>query len=86
MAKVCFAPFFAIRYAGEETKEFSHSLARPKPILETGDVVIVDKKTAFNLVEKGFGEFESVNSIEIAEAEAKELAEAEAKTKKTQKK
>jgi hypothetical protein len=66
MAKVHFAPNSAIRYVGAETKEFTNSLARPKPVLEYGDIIIVDRRTAFNLVNKGFGEYEDVEAIEIA--------------------
>lgn len=69
MGKVCFQPYYAIKYIKDEPKEFVHSLARPKPVLEKGDVVIVDKRTAFNLVQKGFGEFEMVDSIEIASSD-----------------
>lgn len=65
MAKVLFAPFYAVKYIGSETKEFTSSLARPRPSISTGDIVIVDKRTAFNLVEKGFGDFEMVSNIEL---------------------
>jgi hypothetical protein len=84
MAKVHFAPNSAIRYIGTETKEFTTSLARPKPLLKKGDIVIVDRRTAFNLVHKGFGEYENVEAIgfskdAVAHAEyAKELEEANA--------
>lgn len=65
MAKVHFAPHSAIKYLGSKTKVFHTSLARPKPKLVKGDIVIVDKKTAFNLVRKGFEEFAYVESIEF---------------------
>jgi len=65
MAKVHFAPNSAIKYVGAKSKEFVTSLARPKPRLKKGDIVIVDKKTAFNLVTKGFGDFENVEAIEF---------------------
>lgn len=69
MAKVHFAPYSAIRYVGGKSKEFVTSLARPKPMLKKGDIVIVDKKTAFNLVNKGFGEFVYAESIEFTKAD-----------------
>ena len=56
MAKVHFAPYCAIVYVGSKTKELSTSLARPKPIIKRGDIVIVDKKDAHNFVNKGFGQ------------------------------
>lgn len=65
MAKVHFAPYSAIRYVGSKTKELSTSLARPKPMLKRGDIIIVDKKSAHNFVNKGFGEFEFVENIEF---------------------
>lgn len=71
MATVYFAPNRAIRYIGSRAKEFHTSLARPKPRLKKGDIVIVDKKTSFNLVNKGFGEYEDVDSIEFVKADVK---------------
>ncbi len=71
MAKVYFAPNRAIKYIGSRVKEFHTSLARPKPKLKKGDIVIVDRKTAFNLVHKGFDEFEAVDSIEFVKADTK---------------
>jgi len=68
MKKVHFSPLCAIRYVGDEPKEFSASLARPKPVLEYGDIVILDKRTAYNLV-KGLGQYESVEAIEIPDAD-----------------
>ena len=65
MAKVHFAPNVAIEYIGSKHKEFHTSLARPKPKLVKGDIVIVDKRTAFNLVHKGFEEFVYVEDIEF---------------------
>lgn len=70
MAKVHFAPSVAIRYVGAKQKEFAHSLARPKPVLKRGDIVIVDKKTAFNLVQKGYDQFVNVDEIEFVKANA----------------
>lgn len=78
MSKVHFAPNSAIRYIGKERQEFSTSLARPKPILEHGDIVIVDKRTAFNLTHKGFGEFEMVEEIDFSQAKA-EIVTSESK-------
>ncbi len=69
MAKVHFAPMYAVRYVGTKTKEFSTSLARPKPTLNTGDILIVDKRQAFILTKKGFGDFEQVENIEALEFE-----------------
>ena len=71
MAKVHFAPSVAIRYVGAKQKEFTHSLARPKPMIKRGDIIIVDKKTAFNLVQKGYEEFVNVKTIEFIKADAK---------------
>lgn len=65
MAQVHFAPYSAIKYVGTKAKEFPTSLARPKPMLKKGDIVIVDKRSAFNLVNKGFGEFTNVELIEF---------------------
>ena len=65
MAKVHFAPYSAVKYVGSKAKELSTSLARPKPILKKGDIVIVEKKDAFNLVTKGYGDFVFVDVIEF---------------------
>ena len=66
MATINFAPYKAVKYVGKKAKGFSHSLARPKPTLKNGDIVIVDKKTAHTLVNKGFEEFKDVESISFA--------------------
>jgi len=71
MAKVHFSPQAAIKYVGYKSKEFTASLARPKPTLKKGDIVIVDKRTSFNLVNKGFGEFVVVEDIEFVKADVK---------------
>jgi len=71
MAKVHFAPSRAIKYVGSKAKEFTASLARPKPTLKKGDIVIVDKRTAFNLVTKGFGEFVEVEDIEFVKSDVR---------------
>jgi len=65
MAKVHFAPNCIVKYIGENPKEFTHSLARPRPILSKGDLVVVDKRTCFNLTVKGFGEFEEIKELSI---------------------
>jgi len=70
MAKVFFAPMCAIRYVGAKSREFTHSLARPKPTIKKGDILIVDKTTAFNLTVKGYGEYESVDTIEFVKGDA----------------
>ena len=82
MAKVHFAPFNAIKYVGSKAQVFHTSLARPKPTLKKGDIIIVDKVTAFNLVNKGFGEFVKVEEIEFATAKRLEELELENKTLK----
>ena len=69
MAKVHFAPSCAIKYVGSKAKVFNTSVARPKPVLKKGDIVIVDKKTAFNLTTKGFGEFVMVEKINFNKAD-----------------
>jgi hypothetical protein len=74
MAKVYYEPYKAIKYVGTKAKAFNTSLARPKPTLKKGDIVIVDKVTAFNLVKKGFGDFVSVDAIEFVKSD-KESAE-----------
>ncbi|MDQ7044726.1 MAG: hypothetical protein Q9M40_07065 [Sulfurimonas sp.] len=71
MAKVHFAPNCAIKYVGSKAKVFNTSVARPKPTLKKGDIIIVDKKTAFNLVTKGFGEFVNVDEISYTKADTK---------------
>ena len=71
MAKVYFGPYRAIKYIGSKAKDLHTSLARPKPRLKKGDIVIVDRKTAFNLAHKGFGEFEDVDSIEFVKTDVK---------------
>lgn len=78
MAKVHFEPMCAVKYVGAKAKDFNTSLARPKPRLKKGDIVIVDKKTSFNLIQKGFGEFVEVKSISFtkADAEAQEMEDA----------
>lgn len=70
MAKVHFAPYSAIKYIGSKAKDFNTSLARPKPTLKKGDIVIVEKKDAFNLVSKGFGEFVAVDDIEFTKKDS----------------
>ena len=82
MAKVYFAPNKAIKYVGSKSKEFTSSLARPKPVLKKGDIVIVDKKTCFNLVTKGFKEFVEVEDIEFVKSDVKTLAEIKSLTEK----
>jgi hypothetical protein len=82
MAKVHFAPFSAIKYIGSKAKVFNTSLARPKPTLKRGDIVIVDKKTAFNLVHKGFGEFADVTEIEFVKGDAQAAQDMEAMAEK----
>ena len=69
MAKVHFAPQCAIKYIGSKAKVFNTSIARPKPLLKKGDIIIVDKKTASNLVTKGFGEFKNVEEISFTKGE-----------------
>ena len=78
MAKVHFEPMCAVKYVGVKAKDFNTSLARPKPRLKKGDIVIVDKKTSFNLIQKGFGEFVGVESISFtkADVEAQEMEDA----------
>lgn len=68
MSQLYFAPFSAVKYVGEEPKEFAHSLARPKPTLKKGDIVVVEKKTAHILVTRGFGDFVEVDNVELANA------------------
>lgn len=82
MAKVHFAPFSAIKYVGSKAKVFNTSLARPKPTLKKGDIVIVDKKTAFNLVHKGFGEFSDVTEIEFIKGDVQAAQDMEAMAEK----
>jgi len=65
MTKVYFTPYSAVRYIDTKAKEFKGSLARPRPMLKNGDIVIVDKKTAFNLTKKGFDNFTEVTDIEF---------------------
>lgn len=48
--KIFFLPNVAIEYIGDKEQEFSRSLARPKPIVKKGDVVIMDKVNAYNIV------------------------------------
>ena len=71
MARVYFEPGAAVKYVGAKHKRFDTSLARPKPTLKRGDIVIVDKRAAFNLTRKGFGEFEEVDMIEFVKADTK---------------
>lgn len=82
MARVYFGPNAAIKYVGAKPKEFTHSLARPKPVLKKGDIVIVNKRTAFNQVKKGFGNFTEVDEISFVKADkdtASKLQELEEK-------
>ena len=69
MAKVYYEPYKAIKYVGTKAKVFNTSLARPKPTLKKGDIVIVDKVSAFNLVNKGFGDFVYEDTIEFTKKE-----------------
>lgn len=71
MAKVHYAPYEAVKYVGKKAKEFKHSTARPRPTLKRGDFAIVDRRTAFTLVEKGFGEFERAQEIAFVKADQK---------------
>lgn len=81
MATVYFAPNAAVRYVGKKHKELATSLARPKPILKQGDIVVLDKRSAFNMTTKGFGDFVAVESIsftkkdKLTEEELKALQE-----------
>ena len=74
MAKVYYEPYKAIKYVGTKAKVLNTSLARPKPTLKKGDIVIVDHVTAFNLVNKGFGDFIFEKDIEFVKAD-KELSQ-----------
>lgn len=81
MAKVFFGPYAAIKYVGAKSKELAVSVARPKPKLKKGDIVILDKRSAFNLTKKGFGEFEEVKDISFVKADTetvKKISELEA--------
>ena len=69
MAKVYYEPYKAIKYIGIKAKVFNTSLARPKPKLVKGDIVIVDKVSAFNLINKGFGDFIYEDKIEFVKAD-----------------
>lgn len=69
MAKVYFGPYRAVKYTGKKHKELSTSMARPKPVLKRGDIVILEKRSAFNKVNKGFEEFEYVDEIEFVKAD-----------------
>jgi hypothetical protein len=69
MAKVHFLPYCAVKYVGSNLKELAVSTARPKPILKKGDLVIVDKRMGFNLVKKGFDQFEPVKDISFVKAD-----------------
>lgn len=69
MAKVYFGPYKAVKYVGQKKKTLHVSLARPKPELMRGDIVIVDKMQAFNLTQKGHGDFLEIDSIEFVKAE-----------------
>lgn len=75
MAKVHFAPYSAVKYVGSKAKELSTSLARPKPILKKGDIVVVEKKDAFNLVTKGYGDFVFVDEIEFKKGDVERAIE-----------
>jgi len=78
MAKVYYEPYRAIKYVGAKAKVLNTSLARPKPTLKKGDIVIVDKVSAFNLVNKGFGDFVYEEEIEFVKAD-KELSKKQGK-------
>jgi hypothetical protein len=78
MARVYFGPYAAIKYVGRKKKLLATSRARPKPELRFGDIVIVEKKTAFNNVKKGFGEFEYVDKIEFVKADRESAEKIEA--------
>jgi hypothetical protein len=53
-----------IRYIGEKPREFKESLKRPFPILNTGDICVVDTKTA-NFLTRPTGGFEKIDLKEI---------------------
>jgi len=50
----------AIRYIGEKERDFKEGLTRPFPKLKTGDIVIVDIKTA-NFLTRLTGGFEKID-------------------------
>lgn len=82
MAAVHFAPYAAVKYTGTKATEFSISTARPKPTLKRGDIMIVDKRTAFNLTHKGFGNYEEVEEIKFIKADVQRKQELKAVTEK----
>ena len=69
MARVLFEPNCAVKYVGAKAKVFDTSIARPKPTIKKGDIIIVDKRTAFNLTQKGFGDFKAVENIEFVKSD-----------------
>ncbi len=69
MATVHFKPYSAVKYVGSKSKEHLTSLARPKPVLKKGDILIVDKRQAANMTTKGFGEFIAVDDISFVKAD-----------------
>ncbi len=49
MAKIYLGNLSAIEYLGEVEKEFTRSPFTPKPIVEQGDIIILEKIHAYNL-------------------------------------
>lgn len=49
MAKIYLGNLSAIEYVGEEKKEFTRSPFSPKPIVELGDIIVLEKIHAYNV-------------------------------------
>lgn len=49
MAKIYLGNLSAIEYLGEVEKEFTRSPFTPKPIVEKGDIIVLEKIHAYNL-------------------------------------
>ena len=85
MPKIFLGNLSAIRYLGNEEKEFNRSPFTPKPIVKNGDIIILEKIHAHNLSKLLPTEFEMINdnflNIETEDELLEIIAEFEAEVK-----
>lgn len=75
MPKIFLGNLSAIRYLGNEQKEFNRSPFTPKPVVKNGDIIILEKIHAHNLSKLLPTEFEMINENFLEFKEEDELLE-----------
>lgn len=75
MAKIYLGNLSAIRYIGENEKEFTRSPFTPKPIVKQGDIIILENIHAYNISKLLPNEWERWNENYIDIREDEELLE-----------